>query len=164
MKTTTAFFLLAIMLILVGLSACSITHQSRFANLETVPAAPQNSPTPSSGKSDSDALQGTWKGEELGGKEGACYLIVSGKNFEFRGADPREWYKGTFTLREDVNPKQLLGNVVACADPRYNGKTTYAIYQIQDGTLKLTAHQPGNREVPPNFESSDARRFVFKGK
>jgi uncharacterized protein (TIGR03067 family) len=113
-------------------------------------------------KSDSTALQGTWKGQETGRSDGMCSLTISGNKLEFRGADPREWYKGTFTLREDTNPKQLVGAIGDCPAPEYVGKTVYAIYRIEAGTLTLTGNEPGDPQVPANFEARGARTFTLK--
>lgn len=114
-------------------------------------------------KSDSTALQGTWKGEEVGEhKQGPCYLIIAGQTLEFRGADTNEWYKGNFTLREETKPPQLIGEIKECPFPQYNGKTVHAIYRIAEGTLTLTGNEPGNPEAPASFDAVGARHFVFK--
>ena len=114
-------------------------------------------------KSDSAALQGTWKGQEMGRPtEGPCWLMISGNALEFRGADTNEWYKGTFTLREDANPRQLVGAVTECPAPKYIGKTAYAIYRIEADTLTLTGNEPGNPEVPSSFDAPGFRKFVLK--
>jgi uncharacterized protein (TIGR03067 family) len=113
--------------------------------------------------SDSAALQGTWTGKELSAdSDDACRLVVSGEKFEFHGPDPNEWYKGTFTLREDSNPKVLVAAITECPVEKYNGKTDYAIYRLENGTLTLTAYEPGNPEVPAGFDAPETRRFVFK--
>lgn len=114
-------------------------------------------------KSDSSALQGTWKGQEAGRfTAGTCCLIISGNTLEFRGANTNEWYKGTFTLREDQNPKQLIGVVTECPAPQYIGKPAYAIYKIEAGTLTLTGSEPGKGDVPTSFDASNSRRFVLR--
>src|ERR1041385_1054171 len=88
------------------------------------------------------ALQGAWTGKELSAdSDDPCRLIVTGTNFEFHGADPNEWYKGTFTLREDADPKVLVATISECPVDRYIGKTDYAIYRIENGTLTLTARE-----------------------
>jgi hypothetical protein len=55
------------------------------------------------------ALQAKWSGTESGDPKGApaCSMVLDGGKMEFHGADPGEWYKGTYTLREDKNPKQM---------------------------------------------------------
>ena len=103
-------------------------------------------------KSDSATLQGTWKGQEVGiTTEGECSIIVSGNNLEFRGVNPNEWYKGTFSLREDVNPKQVVFSITECPAPKYNGKTSYALYQIEDGSLTIAGNEPGSPDPPRKF-------------
>lgn len=115
-------------------------------------------------KSDSATLQGKWEGEEIGNNPGPCYLTVSGKDLEFRAADPNEWYKGTFTLKEDANPRQVVLVVTGCSADQYVGKTALAIYRIEGGTLTISGNEPGNPEAPAAFDSPDSRRFVFKTK
>jgi uncharacterized protein (TIGR03067 family) len=114
--------------------------------------------------SDAATLQGKWEGEEIGNNPGPCYLTVSGKDMEFRAADPNEWYKGTFTLREDTNPRQVILVITGCSADQYVGKTTYAIYRLEGGTLTITGNEPGNPDVPAAFDSPDSRRFAFKTK
>src|SRR5205809_3263095 len=57
-------------------------------------------------KSDFATLQGNWKGREVGGDEGAATIAISGNTLDCHGTDPNDWYKGTFTLREEGTPKQ----------------------------------------------------------
>src|SRR5262245_17628358 len=110
-------------------------------------------------KSDATALQGAWKGQDMGRPTGGlCCLTISGNTVEFRGADTNEWYKGTFTLRQDTNPKQLVGVVSECPAPEYIGKTAYAIYRIEAGTLILTGNEPGKNEVPGDFDAPGYRK------
>jgi uncharacterized protein (TIGR03067 family) len=73
-------------------------------------------------------------------------------------------YKATFTLREDTNPKQLIAVVTDCPFPQYVGKTSQAIYRIENGTLTLAANEPGNPAVPANFDAPNARVILFKVK
>jgi uncharacterized protein (TIGR03067 family) len=127
--------------------------------------APSTSPGTSSPAADSDAaaLQGTWKGKEIGGQfEGDCFLIIKGNELEYRGADPEEWYKGTFTLRENTNPKQLIGLVLQCPAPGFIGKNSLAIYRIDGRKLFITGHEPGDPEMPTALDAPDARRFVLE--
>ena len=116
-------------------------------------------------KSDSDALQGTWKGKEVGANaEGECSLVISGKSLEFRGANTNERYKGTFTLREDAKPKRLVATITECPAPQYIGKTSYGLYRIENGTLTLAGNEPGSAEAPSGFDAPGLRHFVLKKK
>jgi uncharacterized protein (TIGR03067 family) len=115
--------------------------------------------------SDSTVLQGAWSGREMGAK-GTEFpsLVIRGSNLEFHGADSNEWYKATFSLREDTNPKQLVAVITECPYRQYVGKTENAIYQIQDGTLTLTGNEPGNPAMPMGFGDPRSRMIVFKQK
>jgi uncharacterized protein (TIGR03067 family) len=111
---------------------------------------------------DSVVLQGTWSGQEVGAKtQDSPSLTFDGTKLEFHGADPREWYKATYTLREDTNPKQLEAVITDCPAPQYVGKTAHAIYKIEDGKLTLTGNEPGNPAVPASFDAQGARQIVF---
>ena len=91
-------------------------------------------------------------------------LILEGTKLEFHGANPNEWYKATFSLREDTSPKQLEAVVTNCPFPKYVGKTVHGIYTIENGKLKFAANEPGNPAVPASFDAKGAREFVFTQK
>jgi uncharacterized protein (TIGR03067 family) len=156
-------------LLLLGASGCSTMQQpastspTHSTTLYADSSATQ--PEPKAQLSDSAALQGTWTGKELSAdSDDACRLVVTGQNFEFHGSDPNEWYKGTFTLRENSNPKVLVAAITECPAEKYIGKTDYAIYRLENGALRLTAYEPGNPDVPPGFDAPETRRFVFNPK
>jgi len=129
----------------------------------SAPSATASASRVATAESDSAALQGTWKGKEISGQsDGDVFLIISGQGLEYRGADPGEWYKGTFTLRDDKTPKQLIGEVRDCPEPKYIGKQCLAIYRIDGDKLTITGNEPGNPEVPPAFDAADSRRFVLQ--
>ena len=116
-------------------------------------------------KSDTAGLQGTWQGKEIGGKtEGACYIFVSSDTAEFRGADTNEWYKATFTLREDTNPKQIVCLTTGSPYPPMIGKPRYGIYRIEDGMVRITINEFQNPTVPARFDAPGARQFEFRKK
>jgi len=168
MKKST--ILTAVCLSFLGAAGCSTMQQP--ASTSATPSAASNAGATGSSAaqskakatpSDSAALQGTWTGKELSAdSDDACRLVVSGQTFEFHGPDPNEWYKGTFTLREDSDPKVLVAAITQCPVDKYNGKTDYAIYRLENGTLTLAAYEPGNPEVPAGFDAPETRRFVFK--
>ena len=113
-------------------------------------------------KPDSLTLQGTWSGQELGANtEGSPSLILDGTKMEFHGVNTNEWYKATFSLREDTTPKQLEAVVTDCPFPNYVGKTVHAIYKVEDGKFTLTGNEPGNPAVPASFDAQGARQIVF---
>jgi uncharacterized protein (TIGR03067 family) len=142
MKTTAGVLSLVSIAVLLGALGCSSRHKSDLAT-----------------------LQGTWQGKEIGSKtEGVCSIVVSGNNVEFRGADTNEWYKATFSLREDTDPKQIVCSTTACSHPPYVGKTAYAIYRLEAGTLRLTVNEPGSPDVPSGFDAPHARQFELTKK
>ena len=146
MKRIITVINLALAIVLTGVVGCSSMHKSE--------STPPPKATP---------LQGKWKGEEIGGStQGPCYLTISGQTLEFRGADSSEWYKGTFTLREDTKPAQFIGKIDDCPYPQVIGASVYAIYEIKDGTLKLAGNEPGAPTAPVSFDAAGARQFVFK--
>jgi uncharacterized protein (TIGR03067 family) len=145
---------------LLCLMGCSTARQSKASPAEPVAAAVHTESSAST--ADEGALQGKWQGKEVGSdSDKPCYFVVSGKTFEFHGSDPREWYKGTFSLREDTTPKQLVGLVTECPAPRYIGKASMAIYRLGSGKLTLAAFRPGTPDAPADFTAPEARCFEF---
>jgi uncharacterized protein (TIGR03067 family) len=113
-------------------------------------------------KPDSEVLHGTWGGKEVGAEnQGSPSITFEGTKLEFHGANTQEWYKATFTLREDTTPKQLQAVITDCPVPQYVGKMANAIYKIEDGKLTLTGNEPGNPAVPASFNAQGARQIVF---
>jgi uncharacterized protein (TIGR03067 family) len=117
-------------------------------------------------KSDVAALQGKWTGRAIqGDPEHQCSFVISGRNYDFRDeTDTNVWYKGTFTLREDTTPRQFIGAISECPFPQYVGKTSMAIYRLENGTLTITGSEPGNPAPPPAFDSPDAARIELNRK
>jgi hypothetical protein len=56
----------------------------------------------------------------------------------------------------------LVAAITDCPVEKYVGKTDLAIYRLENGTLTLTAREPGNPDVPAGFDAPETRRFVFK--
>ena len=117
-------------------------------------------------KSDSDNLQGTWNGRQTNPNlEHQCSLVITGNNYEFQDeADTNAWNKGTFTLREDTNPRQLIAVVGDCHLPQFIGKTVMAIYRVEGDTLLMTWNAPGKAEAPSAFDARGAAHTEFKRK
>jgi uncharacterized protein (TIGR03067 family) len=113
-------------------------------------------------KSDSTALQGTWLGREVGRPAGdVCRLTIKGNALEYQGANKDDWTNGTFSLREDDQPKQLVGTITECGMDQYVGKTVFAIYKLEAGTLTLAGSEPGSPEIPTSFDAPGTRQFIF---
>jgi uncharacterized protein (TIGR03067 family) len=81
---------------------------------------------------------------------------------EYHGTDPNDWLRGTFTLREDMNPKQFTGVITDCASPDYVGKPIYSIYKFDGGDLVITGNGPGETNFPDAFNAPGTRQFIFK--
>jgi uncharacterized protein (TIGR03067 family) len=109
---------------------------------------------------DSAALKGTWQGRE-GGAARTDSLVLSDNNLEFHGANPQEWYKGTFTLHEDSDPKQMIITITDCPFPKYVGQTANAIYRIEKGKLTIAGNEPGDPAMPTAFNAPGTRTMVF---
>ena len=109
-------------------------------------------------KSDETAIQGTWKGRsKRDTPEHQVTFVVSGKHFDFSDqTETNNWYKGTFTLKEDASPRQFIATITECPFPQYVGKTSKAIYKIEKGTLTITANEPGKEGVPDDFDAAES--------
>ena len=110
--------------------------------------------------SDLTALQGTWSGQEKG-RPGTSSMVLQGTNLDFHGANPNEWYKGTFSLQENKSPKLLIATITDCPAPQYVGKVSYSVYKIEGNTLTLSGNEPGSPETPASFDAPGSRTFVF---
>lgn len=111
--------------------------------------------------SSSAALQGTWTGREIGvTPDTPRVLVISGSHIEYRGSHEQDWGKGTFSIQEDTQPKQLIVSLMECGFPQYVGKTTVMIFKIENGTLTAAANEPGTI-APADFDTEGTRRMVF---
>lgn len=137
MKTIRRFITLAALTVLVGTTACSTMRPS-----------------------DAARLQGAWVGTQFNGNDRGTF-IVSGNTFEFRGSDPRVWYKGTFKLRNDTQPKQFIAHIADTGLPQYVGTDTIAIYKIEGDTLTIAADEPGTADAPTGFDAPGAACYVL---
>ena len=107
-------------------------------------------------------LQGIWTGHEIGREGSQCRVVISESRIEFRGDRAKDWYKGTFTLDGEPEPKQLDGLIQECAVAKYVGKIARSIYRLEDTTLTLAGNEPGVEQRPTSFEASRrARVFVL---
>src|SRR2546423_472446 len=124
---TTRLFTSTMVIALIGVCGCAARHKPDSA-MAGAAAQPAKTMSRLAAESDFAMLQGTWKGQETGDNaEGPCYLMISGKSIEFRAPNPTEWYKGTFSLRLEAEPKRVVFAISGCAAEEYVGKTSFAI-------------------------------------
>jgi RNA polymerase sigma factor (sigma-70 family) len=114
--------------------------------------------------SDMATLQGTWTGSEIGAGDGLATVVVRGSTLEFRGANPAEWYKATFSLRHNTSPKQAVLVIIDNPEPDYMGKIAHAIYKLEGDTFTVVGNEPGDPSLPSSFDNSTGRKFVLKKK
>jgi uncharacterized protein (TIGR03067 family) len=117
-------------------------------------------------ESDLAQLQGKWEGQVLqGDPKHQCSFVISGNNFEFRDeTETNVWYKGTFALREDTIPRQYIAKISECPFPEYIGKTSMAIYRVENATFTIAGSEPGKPDAPLAFDAPDAARMELKKK
>ncbi len=134
------------------------------ADAPAAPAAkaPDAQPAPADPKS--VPLQGKWEGVEAGREsDGKCTLTITGQTIHLQAANKGEWYQATFTLPADTTPQQLVATITDCPAPAFVGKSAFSIFKLEDGTLTLVGHAPGDPDAPKAFEGdATARKFVFK--
>ena len=112
------------------------------------------------------ALQGTWEGVEKGEEgKGKSTMTVTGNSMHFQGANKEEWYKATFKILRDKDPQQLQATITESPAKEFVGKTSIAIFKIEDNTLTLSGKKPGTSGTPNSFDDKeDTRVFVMKKK
>ena len=82
---------------------------------------------------------------------GGRFKLGTGAHWSVTEADPKTsatifHHGGAWTLKRS----------------EYIGKTSYAIYQLHDGTLTITGNEPGHPSAPVGFDAPGARKLVFK--
>ena len=110
---------------------------------------------------DMDALQGTWVGKEIDGREGEWTFVIMGDEIDATGPDP-ESYTGTIMLNSDVDPKQADFTIVTCEFEQFVDKTSLGLYSLADGKFVLAANKPGSEIRPLEISGGGiTRMFEF---
>jgi uncharacterized protein (TIGR03067 family) len=110
---------------------------------------------------ETQVLQGTWEGVEAGREaEGKCRMTVTGNTLHFQGVNEKEWYKATFSLSAESEPKQLRAKITECSVPEFVGKTAASIFKVEDGKLTITGNKPGLADAPKSFEAENGARSI----
>ncbi len=97
-------------------------------------------------------LEGVWTGTEVNGASGEWKFDFSENKISVVSANPNEWYKGTFTINHDTDPKQLDFTITDAPVADYKGLSAKAIYKIDENTMTFAGNQPGSPIRPLNFE------------
>ena len=111
-----------------------------------------------------EAMQGTWMGEEVDGQKGECRMTVSGDTLKFQGVRAQEWYAGQLTVKPNTNPKQATVLIKEGGFPQAVGKIAHMIYKLEQNQLTIAGNEPGLDVIPTEFKRSTATRtrvFVF---
>lgn len=105
-------------------------------------------------------MQGTWKGTELGGREGEWTLVMDGEKVTVDGPGPED-YVGTLALDETTTPQSAILTITECAFPDYVGSKGNNLYKIEGDMLTIAGTEPGSGTAPTSFEPGNGTR-VFE--
>lgn len=96
-------------------------------------------------------VEGKWVGSDEGESVG-WELTFSGNHISITSPSPDVWYKGTFKLNTNADPKTIDMVIEESSPPKYTKKTSLAIYKIEGNTLTLASNEPGVSERPTSFK------------
>jgi uncharacterized protein (TIGR03067 family) len=96
-------------------------------------------------------LEGKWVGIP---QIGNWAYEFSGGQFSITSPNPDIWYKGTFVIKTDNDPKQIDLLLKEMPIPQYIGKTSLGIYKIEENNLTLALNEPGNPKRPESFKAT----------
>ena len=109
------------------------------------------------------SLDGNWTGFDAGQPTEKCTLAITGTQFNYHGAQSNDWCRGTFTLNEQTQPKQMDMTVQEISAPEYVGKTVLVVYELNGDELKVAAAEPGKNMRPARMAGEQGVRvFSFK--
>jgi len=107
--------------------------------------------------SDTDRIQGTWKGKELV-NDGEWTLVIAGEQITVDGPGPED-YTGTIILDETTSPKSVRLTILECAVEQYIGAIANGIYKFENDKLFIAASEPGSNTIPTSFAGGGNIRF-----
>ncbi len=108
-------------------------------------------------------LEGTWSGYEIGGSHRDWTLTIKHNQFALVCEDSNIWFNGILRLNTNCNRKKMDLMINDSPVRAYSGKTSFGIYEIEDGSLILVTAEPGNRHRPFSLdETEDTLAFVFE--
>lgn len=89
-------------------------------------------------------------------------MLVTDNQISYSGSTSTDWFKGTFTLRQDTQPKQLLVSITQAPSPGDVGKPLNVIYKYEANSLTVCANPPGDTNAPATFGAPGTRNYLFK--
>ena len=114
--------------------------------------------TPDPIDNDLNLLQGFW--EDTDSSNNISITIKGDSLYFYKQAD--FWYKATFSLPINTEPKQLSATIGDSVPPTDNSdQVVIAIYKIQDGILTL-ATNGGSDAIPASFANAASRYELRK--
>jgi hypothetical protein len=105
-------------------------------------------------------LQGRWEGDGAGGK---CSITIVGNSLEYHNS--AGWYKTTFTLPANTDPRQLHATIKEVSPPSKSaiGRVVLAIYKIENDSLTL-AELDDSDQIPKSFDEASSQYKVKRVK
>jgi uncharacterized protein (TIGR03067 family) len=94
---------------------------------------------------DQQSVQGQWNGYKAKRPDYKCTVKLTGNQFEYRGAETNDWSRGTFILRENVEPKEMDLTILEPAQQSDN--RLFAIYQLEGDKMTVamsSIHRPAD--------------------
>lgn len=108
------------------------------------------------------ALQGKWQGR-VGDKDDVEF-VIDGKKWSATVKGKADFsMKGTFTIDPKVLPHTIDLKVEEGkgeGGEGFAGKTSLGIYELKDGTLRLTAAEPGKETRPNEFVNREGQVYL----
>ena len=93
-------------------------------------------------------LEGTWIGNEVNSNN-VWTCIITGNEMDL--SSENEWYKGTFSINTQTDPKQLDYLLTDCFISEGIGLTVLAIYKIENNSMTFAGNEPGATTRPDSF-------------
>ena len=93
-------------------------------------------------------LEGTWIGNETNSNN-VWTCIITGNEMDL--SSENEWYKGTFSINTQTDPKQLDYLLTDCFISEGISLTVLAIYKIENNSMTFAGNEPGATTRPDSF-------------
>lgn len=84
---------------------------------------------------DQQSAQGHWNGYNANHPGDKCTVNITGNKFEYHGADPKNWSRGTFVFRGDLKPKEMDLTILEPANQ--SNQVLLAIYELEGDKMTV---------------------------